>query len=101
MVEVVAAELRKHDARWSLDGNRSRLECDCGAEVIAGDATAHQARAVLAALTEAGSVEWGVAWKGAGPDGVLAFDSEEDAREAVELGGLLSRLTLPWTAVEQ
>lgn len=43
---------------------------------------------------------WGADGKGAGPSGVLAFDSEEDAREAVELGGLLSRLTLPWTAVE-
>lgn len=58
------------------------------------------ARAILSALTEAGKVEWGVAWKGAGPGGVLAFDSEEDACEAVELGGLLSRLTLPWKAVQ-
>jgi hypothetical protein len=104
----VRETLAKHDGLSAKFGGE--VVCTCGESIgsyrrgqstyARQDHQAHQARAVLAALAEAGTVEWGVAWKGAGPSGVLAFDSEEDAREAVELGGLLSRLTLPWERAE-
>lgn len=107
LVEVIQSAMLAHAADWEASGDYGEhawLECKCGETWDVKDEAAahlaHQARAVLDALTEAGTVEWGVAWKGAGPSGVLAFDSEEDAREAVELGGLLSRLTLPWGRAE-
>lgn len=95
LVEIVAEALLSVELGRAFDRNEDMVAFKEDLEACRMDA-----RAVLDALTEAGTVEWGVAWKGAGPDGVLVFDSEEDAREAVELGGLLSRLTLPWGRAE-
>lgn len=100
LVDVVAGVIREHVLDWQFDGNRGRLECDCGAEVIAGDGAAHQARAVLDALAKAGEVEWGVRW-GDGTH-VWTRKSLPSSRNQIEAGGgvLVSRLTFPWTAVE-
>lgn len=105
--EVVAGVIREHVVGWQFDGRRSRLECDCGAEVIAGDGAAHQARAVLDALTEAGTVQFGVRWHVGGCSGINRCTSkrhaERQAAKLVESGHeavLVSRLTFPWTAAE-
>lgn len=83
-------------------------------EAIAGETEypvnehiAHQARAVLAALTEAGAVQFGVRWHVGGCGGINRCTSkrhaERQAAKLIESGheaAVVSRLTLPWTAVQ-
>jgi hypothetical protein len=67
LVEVIEAAMLAHTATWQSSGDfceHAWLECECGetwdVENEPAAHLAHQARAVLAAITEAGAVEWGV-----------------------------------------
>lgn len=65
------------------------------------------ARAVLDALTESGTVQFGVRWHVGGCNGINRCTSkrhaERQAAKLIESGHeatVVSRLTLPWTAAE-
>lgn len=84
MVSVIAEVLAEHQLAMGtnrLGGNNTAL-CVCayrteGIAIFTNLHAAHQARAVLAAISEAGNVEWGVA----GPNGyVNEYETEADAR---------------------
>lgn len=91
-------------------------ECLCGwvGEVLAYDHAAHQARAVLDAISEAGAVEWGVAWTSVendpGFDPLGAINRGAAIAAADRLTTLssdkcdpayaVSRITLPWERAE-
>lgn len=102
MVEVVAEVLEEH----CIDDDEI---CPCGCDVRDSETRflrthelriAHQARAVLAALTEAGSVEWGVEHEGE----VMRFVHESNAHISAiahrPARCVVSRLALPWTKVQ-
>lgn len=57
------------------------------------------ARAVLAAISEAGQVEWGVRW---GDGHVATRKSKQSALNQIEYtaGSLVSRITFPWERTE-
>jgi len=95
LVEVIAEALLSAELGRAFDRNEDMVAFKEDLEACRMDA-----RAVLAALEEAGTVEWGMVWAGAEPNGVLVFDSEDEARETIKPAGLVSRLTLPWTAVQ-
>lgn len=74
MESIIAAALEKHVPRW-----QTPMGCTCGAlaDRSLNWHAAHQARAALAAISEAGAVEWGVS----GPNGYVNYTQEEaDAR---------------------
>lgn len=65
---------------------------------------AHQARAVLAALGEAGGVEWGVQYQTHIEPVVRTYHSKAIALAMLEdddSEALVFRITGPWTAVEE
>lgn len=70
MENLIAAEIDRHEidhdeSITDLDGRTvTHAFCVCNKVYT----TAHIARAVLAALTEAGAVEWGVRWSGDGSE---------------------------------
>ena len=106
LVDVIAAALVEHS------GDRTQphfwLCCGCGADWpvdgpyvsdITATHAAHQARAVLAAIEQAGSVQYGV--KGEGRVKEYGRDRRRAQLAARGRGAaFISRLTLPWTAVE-
>lgn len=116
LVEVVAGVLAGHQpfsSHWDYPiGMVNTATCDCGnlesgAEQPDQLHAAHQARAVLDALAEAGSV-YGVRWHVSGCSGINQCTSkrhaERQAARLIESGHgaeVVSRLVFPWTAVEQ
>jgi len=108
---IIAAALAGHDT-WVPDTEHGAVVCDeCGWEIYskwvdpnAEQTTeqrkyAHQARAVLAALRGAGTVQFGATGEGRvreyGRDRRSAQLSARRRR-----GALVSRMVTPWTAVE-
>lgn len=95
LVELIAEALLSIELGRAFDRNEDMVAFKEDLEACRMDA-----RAVLDALTEAGTVEWGVGY----PSGYTAIaTSEGRAREylAESLDGtLVSRLTLPWTGVQ-
>lgn len=117
---IIAAALNEHwRAHVDIAGDDIRYVCECGAvELVEGSghsstttwSRAHQARAVLAAISEAGAVEWGVFRKSdalaAGAFDEAIFKTKAAADAFIKLGFLphvvervepRSRLTFPWT----
>jgi len=116
LVEVIAGVLAGHQPLISADPGDSwsppeeSVTCTCGEDlggwVASGsgwewpnwdaDIAAHQARAVLAALEGAGTVEWGVQTTYCD---VITVDTEVAAQAIAASSGypVVSRLTLPWT----
>lgn len=81
--------------------NGSQVVCACDRTwKPAEDYAAHIARSVLAALTEAGTVEWGVRRVGQAEINLVARN-EKNAHDML-LGDeeVVSRLTLPWCRAE-
>jgi len=113
LVEVVSRVLRVHLAEQTTGhyrrGGRWAVLCSCGhVSKYKGDPdfddtehAAHQAAAVLQALTEAGTVEWateGVEWDGRTIEHNTWPDEKTARRKTAYYGGrVVSRLTLPWT----
>lgn len=106
---IIAGVLRGHwTAHTDIAGDDIRFLCECGTVELVKDSghssasawsTAHQAAAVMAALVDAGTVEWGVLTT-LGMH--VPYDSEEDARTIAAQNGStpIRRLTLPWLEVE-
>ena len=105
---IIAAVLGRHQPLISVDyptGLVTAVACDC--DTTYRDLTthaAHQAAAVLAALQEAGAVEWGVRYEDGSP--LQRCYSEAYAKECHDdnLDGgptIVSRLTLPWEPVKE
>jgi hypothetical protein len=101
---VTAPDLHRvvTEALFAHDWPDEDLAADCGAY---SDDYRDAARAVLAALAEAGTVEWGTETVHENDGRVLDRDvwqTEKAAREVNRKYGdrVVSRLTLPWTAVE-
>lgn len=92
MVSVIAAVLESHlgmeRETWNIDPEYFR----------------GQARAVLAAISEAGAVEWGTEHvaQGSRTIEIHPCDSEADAQGAIAYygGRILSRITGPWERAE-
>lgn len=116
MESIVAGVLRQHWA-YSTDTRTDPFidRCLCGVTLRTwGDdnspiekLAAHQAVAVMAALQEAGTVEWGVRWPYLSemyPERTDTKESQEAAQASIDKsfadGALVSRLTLPWQEVE-
>lgn len=103
LVSVIEAALIPHDAKvvyYSADeGHVECHGCDWKGPSFTGFA-AHQARAVLAAISEAGTVEWGV--HVGGQEKPYTYDSEVSASGDAKCNccTLVSRIAGPWTAVE-
>lgn len=114
MVSIIAAALAGH--QWydattdSEDPATGCTGCDdwFGDENAVDDGTfaAHQARAVLAAISEAGTVEWGVRHDGESTLFELK-SSKSSAYQAVETAGTVGvhchveqRITFPWERAE-
>lgn len=112
LADVIAGVLAEHqwyDATNELDGLRFGRAClidDEGNEtaLLTETPSAHQARAVLAAISEAGAVEWATEHvaQGSRTIEIHPCDSEADAQGAIAYygGRILSRIVGPWTAVE-
>jgi len=127
LVEVIAGVLTGHQPLFSADPGDSwsppeeSVTCTCGEDlggwVASGsdwewpnwdaDIAAHQARVVVAALAGAGTVEWGVEnghdpidHVTEAPDQLFASLRCESRQSRGVPARVVSRLTLPWTAVE-
>ena len=112
LVGVIAEVLAEH--QWYDATNDSEDQatgctgCDdwFGDENAVDDGTfaAHQARAVLAAISEAGAVEWATEHVAHGSRTIEIHpcDSEADGKRAIAYygGRILYRIVVPWTAVE-
>lgn len=115
MESIIAAALRVH----ALDPFQPDfwLCCECGenwpvdgpyVKDIPGTFAAHQARAVLASISEAGAVEWGVRWDYMSemyPERTDWAQSPEAAQSTIDksfaTGSVVTRIAAgPWTAVE-
>lgn len=95
MESIIAAALESHLGReretWNIDPEYFR----------------EQARAVLAAISEAGIVEWGVAWSLPEDNGTSIYAKRVSAdrvtrnlREAGHVAALVSRVAFPWERAE-
>lgn len=111
MVSVIAAALEAHcTVNYALDGdgeNNNFILCDqCGHEEMNPSAaedewmTAHQARAVLAAISEAGAVEWGVRVGPMPADPRKSKHSALNQIRAYGYGALVSRVVTDWASAE-
>lgn len=107
---IIATVLREHWAFSTDTDDYPRFvdRCDGCHEIVfnhgrdgnQNDAyAAHQAAAVLSALQEAGTVEWGVTGRGGRPFGPM---EEDESRILGSQPGrtLLSRITTPWERAE-
>lgn len=105
MVSIIAAVLVAHaDVYWNQV--TGKVHCDCD-ELIGSipitrgkEHRAHQARAVLAALGEAGAVEWGVRVGPMPADPRKSKHSALNQISAYGYGTLVSRVTFPWERAE-
>lgn len=108
LVDVIAGVLAGHqwyDSTNELDGIRFGCTClidDEGNEtaLLSESPAAHQARAVLAAISEAGAVEWGTEY---GPDDVEVSISQQSAEKFSRNHGnrpTVSRIAGPWEVAE-
>lgn len=122
MVSVIAAALLAHASRIEEHGTErpdgrhdwnDQLVCACGAWPDNAEAhAAHQAAAVLAAISEAGTVEWGVDWPTPEHDYAPLWMSSKSSAEtsAKFLAGItpdrnpapvvVSRIIFPWKPAE-
>lgn len=117
MESIIAAALASH--QWydattdSEDPATGCTGCDdwFGDENAVDDGifAAHQARAVLAAISEAGAIEWGVAWDGITVDPMEAVSHDAARATAAMLTRLsndgdpayaITRITFPWERAE-
>lgn len=119
MESVIAAAINAH---WAFSNDTVQVpfvdRCDGCGEVVYTHGTqlkhalaAHQARAVLAAISEAGAVEWGVRWEALSeifPERTDWAQSHEAAQATLEgsfaPGEVVTRVVLaelPWTAVKR
>jgi hypothetical protein len=106
---VLAGHLADQTTGHYRKGGRWEVLCSCGhVSKYKGDPdfddtehAAHQAAAVLAALKEAGRVEWAVATRHAVTTPVTV--PEASARSMATLPGreLISRVVWPWEAVTE
>lgn len=116
MVSVIAAAILDHWAETiAAEDKGFWVKCRCG-EIgeVESDAedwepankwmAAHQAGAVLAAISEAGAVEWGTEHvaQGSRTIEIHPCDSEADAQGAIAYygGRTLSSITGPWEPVK-
>ena len=103
MESIIAAALLAHPV--TRTGH-----CECGARVhwaTPENVAAHQARAVLTAISEAGAVEWGVKWAYLSemyPERTDWKESREAAQASLDKsfadGVVVSRITFHVAAVE-
>lgn len=123
LVDVIAEVLAEHTLHYIVPadmnpapGSKWHVECDCDWTHLADEYrpgeiahAAHQARAVLAAISEAGTVEWGVRWAGDARQNARRPTRCDSAQEAAELvrdqviphmWEVVSRLTFPWKRAE-
>lgn len=115
-VESIIAEAIAEHPDWGYEVTPVRITCHgCDWEQVAGDDidgqptfVAHQAAVVLAALQEAGTVEWGVRWPYLSdmyPERTDTKDSQEAAQAAIDKsfadGAVVSRIAGPWQEVER
>lgn len=102
LVDVIAEVLAGHRlspvGNWCLSDGCAWSSQNHGQ--LHADIAAHQARAVLTAISEAGSVEWGVQLSESFTEN--HHGSRRGAEEAAKETGshVITRVTLPWTAVE-
>ena len=106
LVDVIAEVLAAHEGVTG-DSLGTEVFCDGCGEGESPASTddkyqwhaAHQARAVLAAIEQAGTVEWGVRTTYCD---VVTVDTKADAQAIAKDSGypVVSRITGPWTAVE-
>lgn len=110
VIQVVLAKHQRFDASSGFDG------CTCLIDQLGNETAslteplyAHQARAVLAAISEAGTVEWGVAWDGITVDPMEAVSHDAAKATAARLTRLsndgdpayaITRITFPWERAE-
>lgn len=98
LVEVVAEALLSVELGRAFDRNEDMVAFKEDLEACRMDA-----RAVLAALEAAGTVEWGVEMEGEVVPYVKVRNAHLFVRRVsknVPTARVVSRLTLPWTAVE-
>ena len=114
---IIAAALAEHTLDYVLPVNDADspqwiAECDCDWAQITDDYrtgelahAAHQAAAVMAALREAGTVEWGIFRKSDAVDAGAFDEATFKTKADAEWRGswpaeIVSRVTLPWQEVE-
>lgn len=98
LVDVIAEANKAHEPEFDMAGDCYTGYCSCGQSIPYSGHAAHQARAVLDALTKAGCVEWGTEY---GPNDVEVSDSRQRAELFSKNHGdrpTVSRFTGPWTA---
>lgn len=99
MTEIIEAAIYEHSPELDQTACPTGY-CTCNQKFATDDELAtHQAAAVLAALTAAGTVEWGVL-TALGMH--VPYDTEYDARIIAAKNGStpVSQLVLPWTEVQ-
>lgn len=93
ITEALAGHRTVHEVLYA-----DYYSCSCGHRGKE-QPSAHQARAVLAAIREAGAVEWGIeVWSE-----TIAVDSEHEARLQVDMqraSHIASRIAFPWERAE-